>query len=97
MSYWLHPAAESELADAAVYYFERASSKIANAFVSEFERVVALLEQNQQIGTPADQGLRVHPFRRFPYSVIYREATAGPQIYAVSHQRREPVYWEDRL
>lgn len=97
MSYWLHPAAEGELTDAAIYYFEQASGKIANAVLTEFERVIALLEGNQKVGTPADEGLRIHPFRRFPYSIVYREADSGPQIYAVPHQRREPAYWKERL
>lgn len=51
MSYWLHPEAEIEFTDAALYYAEHASNIIANAFVTEFERVVALLEPNQKLGT----------------------------------------------
>ncbi|HEY2926858.1 type II toxin-antitoxin system RelE/ParE family toxin [Piscinibacter sp.] len=97
MSYWLHPAAEDEFTDAAVYYAEHASSSIADAFVTEFERVIALLQLNQQLGTPAREGLRIYPFRRFPYSVVYREAEEGPQVYAVSPQKREPGYWQGRL
>ncbi|MBK6999350.1 MAG: type II toxin-antitoxin system RelE/ParE family toxin [Rhodoferax sp.] len=97
MSYWLHPEAEIEFTDAALYYAEHASNIIANAFVTEFERVVALLELNQKLGTPANEGLRVYPFHRFPYSLVYREDDSGPRIYAVSHQSREPRYWQGRL
>jgi plasmid stabilization system protein ParE len=97
MSYWLHPEAEIEFADAALYYAEHASKRIANAFVTEFERVVALLKLNQKLGTPAKEGLRVYPFHRFPYSLVYREDDFGPRIYAVSHQSREPRYWQGRL
>jgi hypothetical protein len=35
MSYWLHPEAEIEFTDAALYYAEHASNVIANAFVTE--------------------------------------------------------------
>lgn len=97
MSYWLHPAAEAELGDAAVYYAEHANQSIASAFVTEFERVLALLVVNQHLGTPADGGLRTYPFRRFPYSLVYRESPSGPQVYAVAHQHREPDYWRERL
>ena len=97
MSYWLHPSAEKELAEAAIYYAEQASGRIASALLIEFERVIALLSRNQTLGTLADGGLRIHPFRRFPYSVVYREAETGPQVYAVAHQKREPGYWQDRL
>jgi len=43
VSYWLHPEAEAELADAAVYYAEHASLSVAEAFLAEFERVRDLL------------------------------------------------------
>lgn len=97
MSYWLHEEAEAELGDAAVYYAEHASRSIAEAFLEEFERVAALLNTNQQLGTPKEGGMRVYPFRRFPYSLVYREdGKTGPQIYAVAHQNREPGYWQGR-
>jgi len=97
VNYWLHPEAEAEFGDAAVYYAEHANKSIASAFVIEFERVLALLIANQRLGSPADDGLRVYPFRRFPYSLVYREDTNGPQVYAVAHQHREPDYWRERL
>lgn len=97
MSHWLHPAAEAELGDAAVYYAEHASFAIAQAFLAEYERVRELLIENQRRGSHLDQGLRVYHFDRFPYSLIYEEDVArGPQIYAVAHQSREPGYWSGR-
>lgn len=71
--------------------------KIALAFLAEFERVAELVEGNQQLGTKAKSGLRVYPFRRFPYSIVYRETQAGPYVYAVAHQRQEPGYWLARV
>ena len=55
MSYWIHPAAEAELGDAAVFYAQQASPLIAAAFLAEFERVVELLIDNQQRGPMATQ------------------------------------------
>lgn len=98
MSHWLHEQAEAELGDAAVYYAQHATKKIAAAFLAEFERVVELIEYNQQLGTPKEEGMRSYPFQRFPYSIVYREhGDVGPQVYAVAHQNREPGYWQDRL
>ncbi len=97
MNYWLHPEAESELDEAATYYASHASRAIALAFVLEFERVLGLLVANQCLGGLANDGLRVYPFKRFPYSLVYREHSAGPRIYAVAHQRREPEYWKQRI
>ena len=97
MIYELHPEAESELAGATLYYAKEASKGIALAFLAEFERVSELVEANQQLGTRAKAGLRVYPFRRFPYSIVYREFASGPYIYAVAHQRQDPGYWLDRV
>jgi plasmid stabilization system protein ParE len=96
--YQLHPDAETELGDAALYYAEHAGPFIAAAFLAEFESVMELLGENQQRGPHAEEGLRVYHFERFPYTVIYEEdPIQGPQVYAVAHQRREPGYWRERI
>lgn len=64
MSYWLHPEAEAELGQAAVYYAEHASRAVAEAFLAEFERVRDLVVENQTRGPHADYGLRVYHFAR---------------------------------
>lgn len=98
MSYWLHPEADAEFERAAVYYAQHASQAVAQAFVQEFERVLAVLIENPQFGTPTGDGLRKYPFKRFPYTVIYRASeTEGPKVYTVAHQSREPGYWRERL
>ena len=97
MSYWIHPKAEAELGNAAEHYARLASKAVAYAYLEEFERVLALLERNQQLGTIVSGGLRIYPFKRFPYSIVYRDdESRGPQVLAVAHQRREPEYWHGR-
>ena len=78
MIYELHPEAEAELTSASLYYAEEASNRVALVFLAEFERVAELVEENQQLGTRSKAGLRVYPFRRFPYSIVYRETQTGP-------------------
>lgn len=98
MSYSIHPDAEAELGDAALYYATHASSIIAAAFLAEYERVRDLLVENQRRGPHGEDGLRVYHFDRFPYTVVYEEdALNGPQIFAIAHQSREPGYWGDRI
>ena len=96
MTYWIHPEAEAELGDAAVYYAEHANVAVAEAFLAEFERVRDLLILNQARGPHGEFGFRVYHFDRFPYTVVYEEDPRGPQIYAVAHQHREPGYWLER-
>ena len=98
MSYSIHPDAEAELGNAAVYYATHASGMIALAFLAEYERVRDLLIENQQRGPRGEDGLRVYHFDRFPYTVVYEEDDVnGPQIFAIAHQSREPGYWNDRI
>lgn len=97
MNHWLHPEAECELGDAAVYYATHASRAIAEAFLAEYERVRDTLIENQERGPHAEGGMRVYHFDRFPYSVVYaQDARDGPQIFAIAHQSREPRYWISR-
>ena len=98
MSYSIHPDAEAELGDAAMYYASHASGMIATAFLAEYERVRDLLVENQKRGPRGDDGLRIYHFARFPYTVVYEEDEVnGPQIFAIAHQSREPGYWTDRI
>lgn len=97
MSHWIHPDAEAELSDAAVYYASHASRSIALAFLAEYERVRDLIVENQQRGPRGGGGLRIYHFDRFPYTIVYAEDERnGPQIFAVAHQSREPGYWAER-
>lgn len=97
MTYFLEKVAEDELYDAAEYYLSKAGAQISNAFLAEFERTITIIVDNQKLGTILNEGIRIHPFRRFPYSIIYRESVNGPVIYAVAHQHRRPKYWVDRV
>ena len=98
MTYWIHPDAEAELGDAAVYYATHASLAIAEAFLAEFDRVRDLLVENPRRGPHAEASLRLYHFDRFPYTVMYVEdGGRGLQIFAIAHQNREPGYWVERL
>lgn len=80
MRHRLHPEAEGELTEAAIYYAEHASRGVASAFVVEFERVVALLERNQKLGALADEGLRYATVRISP--LPYKFATHRAHSFA---------------
>lgn len=93
---WLHPEADAELHSASAFYRDRASREIARAFIEQVVRAIELVIWNQQLGTVIGHGFRAYPIRRFPYSIIYREADTGPRVYAVAHQMRGPGYWTQR-
>lgn len=92
MNYTLHPQVESDLDEAAEYLSKHASPRIASRFVAEFERVVALIVERPGIGTPMSRGKRIHRFRVFQYSVVYRLVDGKPRILLVRHNRRRAGY-----
>jgi len=97
VSHWIHPEAEIELEEAALYLAAHASPAIAEALLLEFERVVRLLVENPQRGPHSDFGMRLYHLDRFHYTVFYDEdPMLGPQIYAVAPQARDPGYWLER-
>jgi len=96
VTYSLHPEAASELEDAFNFYREQGGLRLAQAFLTEFERVATLLVSNPDFGTPSGGSRRSFPLRRFPYSLIYRSLSADVRVLVVGHQHRKPGYWRGR-
>lgn len=92
MTYTLHPKVERDLDEAAEYLARHASARTAARFLAEFERVAKLIVEHPGIGTPMSRGRRIHPFRVFHYSAVYRVVQGVPRILVVRHQRRRPSY-----
>lgn len=88
----LAPGAESDIADAFLWYRER-NRLVADAFRVEvfdtIDRVVAA-----PLSRPADEeDNRKRILRRFPYAVFYEVLDSTVTILAVAHHRRRPGYW----
>jgi plasmid stabilization system protein ParE len=96
VTYWLHPGAEHDIADALDFYTKEAGPRVARRFLAEFERIAELLVEHPDFGTPTKRGRRVIPLRVFPYSVVYRNLNAGIQIIVVRHQHRRPGFGNAR-
>ena len=58
--------------------------------------LAALLDGNPGLGTPSSGDRRTYPFRKYPYSVIYKPDDTGIRILVVRHQRRQPGYGSAR-
>ena len=92
MNYTIHPAVEMDIAETAEHLELHASAKTAARFVTEFERVANLLAEHPGLGTPMSRGRRIHPFKVFKYSVVYRILDGRVRILVVRHRRRSPSY-----
>lgn len=94
--YTLHPKAAQDITHAFDFYEKEAGQPVAQAFLSEFQRVARLVAQVPGLGTPISKGRKTFPLRIFPYSIVYRVDSATIQILVVRHQRRRPNYGNTR-
>jgi len=96
MSRSLHRGAERDLADAFRFYRREAGNRLAGRFLEEFERVMKLLDEFPDLGTPTGEDRRTFPLTGFPYSVIYRHVNGDVRVLVVRHQHRDPAHGDER-
>ena len=92
---FLTPAAE-EMLEASVYY-ERQAAGLGHAFLAAVQRAVQGILENPRVGRIVQQTVRRRLIRGFPFSILYRVDAHEIVIIAVSHLRRRPGYWADRV
>ena len=90
------PVAQTELTYAAAFY-DRERPGLGDRFVEEFERVVALLNDNPELGIAIGDNRRSIVFDRFPFRLIYSLEDSVIRIIAICHQKRRPDYWRGRV
>ena len=92
MKITLHPGAEQDIQEAAVFYEREGSSVLAARFVAEFKRLSNLLIEHTDIGSPRTKGRRCFSMSVFPHTVIYRAGAYGIKVLVVKHDRKRPGY-----
>ena len=97
----IHQAATLEL-DEAIAYYEEEQFGLGLEFLDEVEVAVAFAANNPEAGEARAGRLkrfdvRCFVVRRFPYLVHVATIEGRREIVAVSHARRRPGYWRDRL
>ncbi len=91
----LLPAAEAEIREAFLWYFER-SPLAADAFRAEVFDAMDALGDHAHMWAPDEDGIRKYILSHFPYTVHYELIEQCVVVFAVGHQRRKPRYWESR-
>jgi toxin ParE1/3/4 len=80
-------------------YYERERPGLGRDFHHEVEAIFRLFRQQPYLGQSIDghPELRGFQLKRFPYRVIYRLANDEVTVLAVTHQRRQPEAWRNRV
>jgi toxin ParE1/3/4 len=92
MKVTLHPEAEQDLEEAAVFYEREGSPVLAARFVAEFKRLSRLIATYPGIGSPRSKGRRGFTMNVFPYTVIYRANENEVKVLVIKHDRKHPAY-----
>jgi plasmid stabilization system protein ParE len=97
VSYFFHPAASAEYLESVAFYESRVAGLGAD-YIAEFEATLKRIAV-APLGYPLDcpPNIRKANFQRFPFSVLYRVVDDLIQVLAVSHHRRCPRYWLNRM
>lgn len=69
-----------------------------DAVDATIDQIVAMPRAGSMVRRlPADLTVRRRAVKRFPYHVVYLELPNHIRILAITHDRRKPGYWKDRL
>jgi toxin ParE1/3/4 len=95
------PEAELEASEAAVWYEDQAEG-LGGDFLTEVRIAFKRIGQAPQAAAVLESysgpfEVRRYRLKRFPYLVIYSCRPAEAIVVAVSHVRRDSLYWLERL
>jgi toxin ParE1/3/4 len=98
MNYVIAPAARRDI-DAAAAFYAEGHDELGLEFILEIQRIITLLKAYPGLGRRTGLQHRRFPLTEFPYFINYRidEQASLIRIIAVSHQKRRPGYWADRV
>lgn len=96
MSFVFHPAAEAEF-NAAIEYYEGIEPGLGRDFAVEVHAAIQRAAAYPKAWAVLDGDVRRSLVRRFPYGVLYAEASQCLFVLAVMNLHRHPDYWKGRL
>lgn len=94
----LRRVAKRDLSEALTWYRGR-DRELANRFLDEVYRALAMLERFPDIGGPVygirDSATRQLPVDTFPYQIVFKKYADRTSVLAIAHERKRPGYWNE--
>ena len=92
----IHRLASAETEDAFVWYLKR-SGRVADHFCVRLAEAFVKIQHQPLLHACFVEDYRFIRIRGFPYLVIFSlESDDLIHVYAVTHESREPGYWQNR-
>lgn len=95
MPLFLQSAAEADLAEATVWYEDRAPG-LGLEFLRAVEALLATLERSPELYPEVYRGVRRALMRRFPHAVYYRIESERVSVLGCLHHRMHGRRWQRR-
>lgn len=96
MSLILHPEAETEMTESALYY-ERQVSGLGRDFLAALDVAFDQIVQDPNRWRIFGKDVRRYLMPCFPFGVLYQVRGERIQVVAVAHLSRHPDYWTNRI
>jgi hypothetical protein len=91
-----HQEALAEMRES-IRFYESKSFGLGRRFFDEVGEFVRLIQTNPARFAERIPGVRRVNLKRFPYHIHFMEKDDTLWIVSISHDRRKPFYWKDRL
>ena len=91
-----HQLAEKELQDFACFY-EKKAKGLGDSFLDEIHQNIEQILEYPKMSPVVIKKIRRKTIQRFPFHILYELKDDSLYIIAIMHQRRNPVFWKDRI
>lgn len=92
----IHPFASRELEEATLFYNQRVPG-LGERFLRDIERAIEQILLFPAAAPVVGRTVRRKTLSRFPYSLFYLFEKNRIFFVAIAHEKREPMYWRERL
>lgn len=91
----LRKEAEEDIRSAYEWY-EKQRENLGRAFILEIDRTFEAMEERSEAYAQCFKSIRRALCKRFPYAVYFTRENSNIIVFAVLHQRRHPMIWQNR-
>ena len=96
MKYYFSPEAKFEIKESEQFY-NNEQPGLGREFLLEVRHAAGAITENPEVWQKTYKDFRRYFLPRFPFYIIYRIHTGTIEITSVSHNKRRPGHWKERL